>query len=169
MRVGGPKWKFRFILNETGKSKTETQGENSGVGGYLMKSIKCVLGLHDADWQYVAPDSCNQVRICKRCRAQRGQRTFHEYDDGEYVAPDSCKQVYRCKRCAALGEVGEFHNYSEWNNQSSDILDSSPSRRSCLRCRTEEICSHHPNVSRMGGNTPVNLNTCRTCGKSWED
>jgi hypothetical protein len=51
------------------------------------------------EWEYVANNSCEQVRVCTRCNHQEtGEREVHSFGEWETKGTDT--QVRICQRCA---------------------------------------------------------------------
>ena len=75
----------------------------------IIQKIACKLGFHKyGDWQYVAPDKCEQMRVCMadnqhieyltKKHAFGGEWEFnylvlkHVFGEWEYVSEDTCDQ-----------------------------------------------------------------------------
>jgi hypothetical protein len=66
----------------------------------LFDKGKCALGFHAGEWRYVAPRSCDQLRICTRCRNESRQ-VVHTWEEWQRLSPGRCEFSRHCSRCTA--------------------------------------------------------------------
>jgi hypothetical protein len=65
----------------------------------LFDKGKCALGFHIGDWRYLQDRSCQQTRICSRCKAA-SQQLVHTWQRWDYESMDACRMARQCARCA---------------------------------------------------------------------
>lgn len=92
------------------------------------------------EWEYIADDSCEQVRVCQRDGYQESRKAPHQFGEWKYVADGSCKQVRVCKRDGYQESDKVFHQFGEWEY----IADSSCEQvRVCKRDGYQETRKVH--------------------------
>jgi hypothetical protein len=67
----------------------------------LFDKGKCALGFHLGDWRYLQDESCQQSRLCSRCKTA-SQQLVHTWRTWDYETADSCRMARRCGRCAEI-------------------------------------------------------------------
>ena len=65
----------------------------------LFDKGKCALGFHTGEWRYLQDRSCEQTRICSRCRVA-SQQLVHPWQTWDYESSNDCRMSRRCGRCA---------------------------------------------------------------------
>ncbi|HEX6436528.1 MAG TPA: lipocalin family protein [Candidatus Binatia bacterium] len=65
----------------------------------LFDKGKCALGFHTGEWRYLQDGSCEQTRICSRCRVA-SQQLVHPWQTWDYESSNDCRMSRRCGRCA---------------------------------------------------------------------
>ena len=86
-------------------------------------SIRCFLGFHADNYEYVATDSCVKESRCSRCN-RVDQKTTHTWGDWVYDAPDECASTKTCKRCGETDHVNlHQEDEDEWRYEYSDECD----------------------------------------------
>ena len=100
-----------------------------------MKLLCKLVGHKYGQWQYVAEDSCEQVRICQRDGHKEPRGAIHQFSTWKYVKEDSCQQVRTCSHCHREGEGQLVHQFSPWKYAKED---SCQQVRTCSHCHREE-------------------------------
>jgi hypothetical protein len=81
----------------------------------VVLKFLCTLGLHDwGPWEYESPDSCTQVRVCRRNGHKHPEeRVNHDWGPWEYEFPENCTQVRVCRRGYKHQEQRTSHDWEE--------------------------------------------------------
>ena len=71
-------------------------------------------------WEYEDPKSCQEVRICQRCREKEYRNGEHTWGEWEYYLPskpeDFCQQKRSCIRCKREETRKLKHQWGEWTS-----------------------------------------------------
>ena len=132
----------------------------------LFDRGKCALGFHAGDWRYVRQGSCQQTRVCSRCKTE-SQQLVHTWQSWDYQNADACLMARECGRC------GEKETKTEhvWGTPVYQSEGSCAVIRPCSRCGEtkaagtahvweswsydgEQICSQVVTCSRCGDTGP---------------
>ena len=95
----------------------------------LFDRGKCALGFHAGEWRYLREGSCQQTRVCSRCKAE-SQQLVHTWQTWDYQNADACLMVRECGRC------GEKETKTEhvWGTPVYQSEGSCALIRPCSRC-----------------------------------
>ena len=115
--------------------------------------------------EYKADNSCEQVRICRRCGIEQVTGPIHQFNKWEFVADNSCEQVWACGRCG-FKEQGSMatHQFTPWNRLDEKTCANT---RICKRCGYEEreLIPHQFNEwTYLAPNTCEQIQVCRIYG-----
>lgn len=92
--------------------------------------VKCLVFGHSfGEWTYIAPNSCKQVRVCKRCGHKEQREVPHDFGEWTYITSNSCEQVRICKKCEYQEQ--QKHAWGEWED---DRETKGGYTRYCKRC-----------------------------------
>jgi hypothetical protein len=127
----------------------------------VLKKGKCLMGLHEGEWQLDAADGCGQTRTCTNC-GTNGHLTEHVFEQWRYAAADACTQQRRCQRCAEL-EQRVVHERAE---PRYDAHGSCAQSTCCQRCGDQEAAGivHAWSAWRWTANPCVEVEVCGRCG-----
>lgn len=94
----------------------------------IFRRAVCLWAGHDfGDWQYAGPQTCQKVRVCRRCNRQEDlPPSAADHIWGEWTAigmPEQC-QTRECRRCGNAEHVTEH----EWQSPAEAAT------RACRRC-----------------------------------
>jgi ribulose bisphosphate carboxylase small subunit len=107
----------------------------------MTKHILCMIWGHRfSEWEYTAPDSCEQVRVCIRDGYKQSRKDQHQFGEWEYVTSDSCDQVRICKRDGHQERQKARHKFGEWEYTAPDSCEQV---RVCIRDGYKERQTRH--------------------------
>ena len=92
------------------------------------RSLRCSLGIHRGQWDFVIEGDCTQTRTCGRCDVTH-TRTKHRHQ-WQYIREGSCSQNRACVRCEAVRS--ERTKHEEWGDTYHVSSDEDAHR--CKRC-----------------------------------
>lgn len=99
-----------------------------------LRNLLCNILHHDfGEWGYIVPDSCWQVRTCKRDGYQE-KREAHDFDEWKDETSNPCWQVRTCKR-DGYQEKRQFHHFGKYEYEASN---SCWQVRTCVRDGAQE-------------------------------
>jgi hypothetical protein len=96
----------------------------------LFDKGKCALGFHVGDWRYLQDGSCQQTRLCSRCKTA-SQQLVHTWQDWDYESTDACRMARHCGRCAETETKVEH----VWASAIYASEESCALIRPCSRCK----------------------------------
>ena len=128
----------------------------------LFDRGKCALGFHAGDWRYLREGSCQQTRVCSRCKTE-SQQLVHTWQAWDYQNADACLMARECGRC------GEKETKTEhvWGTPVYQSEGSCAVIRPCSRCEeTKGAGSAHvwESWSYEGDQVCSQVVTCTRCG-----
>jgi len=94
----------------------------------LFDKGKCLVGIHQGEWQLDGSSTCSQTRICTVCSTDE-HRTEHRWADWNYASNAGCEQRRRCARCREE-ETRLEHQWGAW---AYDEAHRAP-LKACERC-----------------------------------
>lgn len=94
---------------------------------------KCLVGLHEGEWQYLADGACEQVRMCERCNTE-SRRIEHTWGEWYYLADGRCDIARVCHRCDEVEHAVEH----DWGPARYKYSDACEQVRVCHRCHDEQ-------------------------------
>jgi hypothetical protein len=107
----------------------------------MIKKLLCkLLGHNWGEWEYIADDSCEQVRVCARDNYQEKRQAPHAFGAWEYIADDSCEQVRVCARDNYQEKRQAPHAFGAWEYIADDSCEQV---RVCARCKQTERKVEH--------------------------
>ncbi len=131
----------RFETVAISRSKRESLSANKDKQKEdgVNKNLLCVFFDHKfGEWKYVASDSCERIRVCKRDGYEERRVGPHQFGEWKYVASDSCERIRVCKRDGYEERRVGPHQFGEWK-----YVTSSEQIRVCKRDGYEEKRHHH--------------------------
>jgi hypothetical protein len=96
----------------------------------LFDKGKCALGFHVGEWRYLQDRSCQQTRLCSRCKAA-SQQLVHAWQNWDYENTGLCRMVRHCERCAENESKVEH----VWASAIYASEESCALIRPCSRCK----------------------------------
>jgi hypothetical protein len=95
---------------------------------------QCKIGIHDYEWSYDYPYSCDQTGRCRRKNCDHSStRILHRFGEWEYQSPTDCEKRRYCERNTDhFEDQAPSHQWGEPNYVSSG---------SCLRIY---VCERNP-------------------------
>ena len=130
----------------------------------LFDKGKCALGFHIGEWRYLQGGSCQQTRLCSRCKAA-SQQLVHAWQSWDYESSDACRMARRCGRCAE-SETKVEH---VWTSPIYTSEQSCAQVRPCSRC-TETLPAGNSHVwqswSYDAADNCTQVVTCSRCGET---
>lgn len=130
----------------------------------LFDKGKCALGFHTGEWRYLQDGSCQQTRICSRCKVA-SQQLVHAWQSWEYEKSDDCRMARRCGRCAEAETKIEH----VWASPVYESEQSCALVRPCSRCKeTSPAGNAHvwQSWSYDAADNCSQVVTCSRCGAS---
>ena len=128
------------------------------MSGYLLCKF---FGHKFGEWEYVAQNSCEQVRVCKRDGYEERRKVPHQFGEWEYVADNSCEQVRVCKRDGYEERryEDENHQFGEWEKLTDSSYEYVQVCEICGKAEYEDYC---PKCGDCGGT----FGPCDLCGRT---
>ena len=126
----------------------------------IAGKVKCKIGSHDFEWNYIANGICKQIEKCKRngCGCQRkNERVEHTIGQWHYVSGNSCNQERACSRCNITQKQQAEHTWGEWNYVSEN---SCVQEIVCSRCNAHQ--PHKQRVEHKEGAMQYEAGSCQT-------
>ena len=113
----------------------------------MGKDLRCRLGRHAYQWDYLAENSCEQIKKCSRCDYKStnlaDRKTVpHQFSAApRFIEEGRCEREQVCQRCQVTQPFDTHHDFSPWNYVSDDNCDQ---QRVCSRCKQiEYLCEQH--------------------------
>ncbi len=103
------------------------------------RSLRCSLGIHRGQWDYVIEGDCTQTRTCGRCGVTH-TRTKHQRE-WRYVSSGRCEQVQHCTRCESVSGDRIEHVEHVWSDSwepKTRWWQGDKEAHRCLRCGVVE-------------------------------
>jgi hypothetical protein len=131
----------------------------------MLSKLCNLLGHGFDDWQYEAPDSCVQVRTCKRCGQREERNTPHAWEEWRYVALSAvaCAEMRVCTRCGHKQLYDFPHDFGVWAYQEPDNCRQVQTCQNCGYQRHKVL--HHYSEWRSADSPPTSCKRVRTCGR----
>ncbi|MDQ3120572.1 MAG: hypothetical protein M3Q89_13570 [Verrucomicrobiota bacterium] len=161
----------------------------------LFEKGKCLVGLHQGEWQYEKPGQCEQLRVCSGCGAQNRktehvwgewgfetegkcaqqrvcgrcgapeQRIEHTWGALRYQAPDSCEEVRDCDRCHEVWAAGPRHEWNAWQYATSDACGQNQICSRCGVAGAQNRVVHRWRDWQHSAHHGGAVRVCRQCGE----
>lgn len=129
----------------------------------LFDKGKCALGFHAGEWRYLQDGSCQQTRICSRCKVA-SEQLVHTWQSWNYEKSDDCRMARRCGRCAEVETKIEH----VWATPVYESEQSCALVRPCSRCKeTTPAGNAHvwQSWSYDAADNCSQIVTCSRCGE----
>src|SRR5881628_172812 len=127
----------------------------------LLDKGKCLIGIHQGDWMFDAPDRCDQTRTCRICGVNHSRKE-HRWPEWTEATDARCESIRVCERCRE-DERQIVHAWSEWDYADTDGCEQV---QKCVRCgstRVEHRVAHQWEDWTYCEQFRAPIRVCRRC------